>query len=176
MGMNKLPFHKRAQILAMICEGSSMKSTSRVCDVSINSVYKLLVDLGRFCAGFHDENDRGVPSKRGQVDEIWSFSAAKQKNVEGMKKPVDGAGDVWTWTALDADNKMIVSHFVGGRDAYCAGEFIRDLEARLANKVQLTSDGLKLYLEAVESEFGADVDYAMLVKMYGAAPESAKGR
>ncbi|MCH9807092.1 MAG: IS1 family transposase [Alphaproteobacteria bacterium] len=174
--MNKLPLHKRVQILSMLCEGSSMRSISRVCDVSINTVSKMLVDMGKFCAGFHDENVRNVHSKRVQVDEIWSFTAAKQKNVDAMKKPVDGAGDTWTWTALDADSKLIVSHFVGGRDAHCAKVFINDLASRLATRVQLTSDGHRPYLEAIEGAFGADVDYAMLVKIYGAAPESAKGR
>ena len=137
---------------------------------------KLLVDAGRFCAGVHDAKVRGVKSKRVQVDEIWSFTAAKQKNVAGMKAPVDGAGDTWTWTAIDADTKLIVSHFVGGRDGECARWFIDDLAARLATRVQLTSDGHKAYLEAIEGAFGADVDYAMLVKLYGASPESAKGR
>ena len=153
-----------------------MRAISRICDVSINTVSKLLVDAGRFCAGFHDAKVRGVKSKRVQVDEIWSFTAAKQKNVAGMKAPAEGAGDTWTWTAIDADTKLIVSHFVGGRDGECARWFIDDLAARLANRVQLTSDGHKAYLEAVEGAFGADVDYAMLVKLYGAAPESAKGR
>lgn len=176
LGMNKLPVAQRAQILTLLCEGSSMRSISRICDVSINTVSKLLVDAGRFCAGFHDAKVRGVKSKRVQVDEIWSFTAAKQKNVAGMKAPVDGAGDTWTWTAIDADTKLIVSHFVGGRDGECARWFIEDLAARLATRVQLTSDGHKAYLEAIEGAFGADVDYAMLVKLYGAAPESTKGR
>lgn len=174
--MNKLSVAQRAQILTLLCEGSSMRAISRICDVSINTVSKLLVDAGRFCAGFHDAKVRGVKSKRIQVDEIWSFTAAKQKNVAGMKAPVEGAGDTWTWTAIDADTKLIVSHFVGGRDGECARWFIDDLAARLANRVQLTSDGHKAYLEAVEGAFGADVDYAMLVKLYGAAPESTKGR
>ena len=174
--MNKLSVAQRAQILTLLCEGSSMRSISRICDVSINTVSKLLVDAGRLCAGFHDAKVRGVKSKRVQVDEIWSFTAAKQKNVAGMKAPVDGAGDTWTWTAIDADTKLIVSHFVGGRDGECARWFIDDLAARLATRVQLTSDGHKAYLEAIEGAFGADVDYAMLVKLYGNAPESAKGR
>ena len=172
--MNKLPVAKRAQILTLLCEGSSMRSISRICDVSINTVSKLLVDAGRFCAGFHDAKVRGVKSKRVQVDEIWSFTAAKQKNVAGMKAPVDGAGDTWTWTAIDADTKLIVSHFVGGRDGECARWFIDDLASRLATRVQLTSDGHKAYLEAIEGAFGADVDYAQLVKLYGEAPEAQK--
>lgn len=174
--MNKLPIATRAQILAMLCEGASMRSVSRLTDTSINTVSKLLVDAGRFCAGFHDVKVRGVGAKRVQVDEIWSFTAAKQKNVADMKAPVMGAGDTWTWTAIDADSKLIVSHFVGGRDGECAQWFMNDVADRLANRVQLTSDGHKAYLEAVEGAFGADVDYAMLVKLYGASPESAKGR
>jgi IS1 family transposase len=176
MGMNKLSVAQRAQILAMLCEGASMRSVSRLADVSINTVSKLLADAGKFCAGFHDAKVRGVKAKRVQVDEIWSFTAAKQKNVAGMKAPVDGAGDTWTWTAIDADTKLIVSHFVGGRDGECAMWLMDDLRSRLANRVQLTSDGHKAYLEAVEGAFGDDIDYAMLVKIYGQSPESAKGR
>lgn len=176
MGMNKLPLAKRVQILSLLCEGSSMRSVSRVCDVSINTVAKMLLDAGKVCMAFHDEKVRSVTAKRVQVDEIWSFTAAKQKNVPGMKKPVDGAGDTWTWTGLDADSKLIVSWFVGGRDGDYARLFINDLAARLANRVQLTSDGHRAYLEAVEGAFGADVDYAQLVKLYGAAPDGAAGR
>src|SRR5438552_18508083 len=175
-GMNKLPAFKRTQILSMLCEGSSMRSVSRVCDVSINTVSKMLVAAGTVCAAFHDEKVRNVKSKRVQVDEVWSFTAAKQKTVATMKRPVDGAGDTWTWTALDADSKLIVQWFVGARDGYSAKLFIDDLASRLANRVQLTSDGHRAYLEAVEGAFGADVDYAQLVKLYGAAPESMKGR
>ena len=176
MGMNKLDLAKRAQILAMLCEGSSMRSVSRLADVSINTVSKLLVDAGKFCAGFHEDRVRNVNAKRVQVDEIWSFVGAKQKNVLGMKTEIEGAGDAWTWTAIDADSKLIVSHFVGGRDGECAAWFMNDVASRLANRVQLTSDGHKAYLEAVEGAFGDDVDYAMLVKIYGNSPESAKGR
>lgn len=176
MGMNRLPIQKRVQILAMLCDGSSMRSISRVCDVSINTVAKLLEDAGKVCMAFHDERVRGVKAKRVQVDEIWSFTYARQKNVATAKAAPDGAGDTWTWTALDADTKLIVQWFVGARDGYTAKLFIDDLAARLANRVQLTSDGLKAYLEAVEGAFGADVDFAQLVKLYGDAPESAKGR
>ncbi|MCW6512634.1 IS1 family transposase [Lichenifustis flavocetrariae] len=174
--MNKLLLAKRAQILTLLCEGSSMRSVERITGASINTVSKLLVDAGKACAAFHDERVRNVKAKRIQCDEIWSFTAAKQKNVAAMKAPVDGAGDTWTWTALDADTKLIVSHFVGGRDGECAMWFMDDVAKRLANRVQMTTDGHKAYLEAVEGAFGCDVDYAMLVKMYGAAPESAKGR
>jgi IS1 family transposase len=173
-GMNKLPPAKRVQILSLLCEGVSMRSISRVVDVSINTVAKMLVDAGEACAAFHDEKVRSVKAKRVQVDEIWSFTAAKQKNVPNMKKPVDGAGDTWTWTALDADSKLIVQWFVGGRDGYSAKLFIDDLATRLANRVQLTSDGLRAYLDAVDGAFGADVDCAQLVKLYGEAPEAQK--
>ncbi len=174
--MNKLPLQKRAQILSMLCEGSSMRSISRVADVSINTVSKLLVEAGEACAAYHDEAVRDVNAKRAQCDEIWSFCYAKQKNVAAAKRQDVAYGDVWTWTALDADSKLIVSYMVGGRDSDYAMGLIDDLRQRLAGRVQLTTDGHKAYLEAVEGAFGADVDYAMLVKLYGAAPESAKGR
>jgi IS1 family transposase len=175
-GMNKLLPAKRAQILQMLCEGSSMRSVSRVADVSINTVSKLLVDAGAACATFHNEKVQGVKARRVQCDEIWSFTYAKAKNVATAKAAPEDAGDTWTWTALDADSKLIVSWLVGGRDASYAGEFMQDVAERLANRVQLTTDGHKAYLDAVEGAFGADVDYAQLVKLYGASPESAKGR
>jgi IS1 family transposase len=174
--MNKLPLATRVQVLSMLCEGASMRSISRLTDTSINTVSKLLVDAGRFCAGFHDARVRGVKAKRVQVDEIWSFTAAKQKNVASMKTSVDGAGDTWTWTAIEADTKLLISHFVGGRDGECAKWFIEDMASRITNRIQLTSDGHKAYLEAVEGAFGADVDYAQLLKLYGNALESFKGR
>jgi IS1 family transposase len=170
---NKLPLAKRVQILSMLVEGSSMRSISRVADVSINTVSALLVDAGRACAAHHDETVRGVRSKRIQADEIWSFCYAKAKNVPTAKAAPEDAGDVWTWTALDADTKLIVSYFVGGRDAGYANEFMLDVAGRLANRVQLTTDGLKAYLDAVEDAFGADIDYAMLVKLYGNTPGPA---
>lgn len=159
LGMNKLPVAKRAQILSMLCEGSSMRSVSRVVDVSINTVAKLLADAGEACAGFHDKAVRGVKAKRIQCDEIWAFCYAKQRNVATAKAAPDQAGDIWTWTALDADSKLIVSYLVGGRDAGYATAFMEDVAARLASRVQLTTDGLKAYLDAVEGAFGADVDY-----------------
>jgi IS1 family transposase len=174
--MNKLPTAKRVQVLSMLCEGSSMRSISRIVDVSINTVTKLLEDAGRVCAEHHDATVRGVKAKRVQCDEIWAFCYAKQKNVETAKAAPEEAGDVWTWTALDADSKLIVSYLIGGRDAGYANEFMEDVAGRLASRVQLTTDGLKAYLDAVEGAFGADVDYAQLVKLYGDAPESAKGR
>lgn len=174
--MNKLPLHKRVQILSMLVEGSSMRSISRVVGVSINTVTKLLVEAGKACAAYHDETVRDVKAARIQCDEIWSFCYAKQKNVATAKAAPEDAGDVWTWTALDADSRMILSYLVGGRDSEYAIEFMDDVAARLVNRVQLTTDGHKAYLEAVEGAFGADVDYAQLIKMYGAAPDSAKGR
>ncbi len=169
--MNKLPLDKRVQILSMLCEGSSMRSISRVADVSFNTVAKLLVDAGKACAAFHDDAVRNVESRRVQVDEIWSFTYAKQKNVPTAKAAPMEAGDTWTWTAIDADSKLIVSWLVGGRDSEYAMWFMDDLRSRLA---KLTSDGHRAYVEAVEGAFGGDIDYAMLVKMYGAAPEGEK--
>jgi len=172
--MNKLPLAKRVQILSMLCEGSSMRSISRVADVSINTVSKLLVDAGKACSAFHDEHVRDVKAERVQVDEIWSFTYAKEKNVaRAVAAPVE-AGDTWTWTALDADSKLIVSWLVGGRDAEYALAFMDDLRGRLANRVQLTSDGHGPYLRAVEEAFGDDIDYAVLIKMYGQAPEGQR--
>lgn len=151
-----------------------MRAISRVADVSINTVSKLLVDAGNACAAFHDEKVRNVASKRIQCDEIWSFTYAKQKNVALAKAAPVGAGDTWTWTGIDADFKLIVSWLVGGRDSSFAMVFMDDLRSRLANRVQLTTDGHRAYLEAVEGAFGGDVDYAQLVKLYGEAPEAEK--
>lgn len=165
--MNKLPLAKRAQILSMLCEGMSMRSVSRVADVSINTVSKLLIDAGEACAAYHDEHVRGVRADRIQCDEIWSFCYAKAKNVPNAKSAPEEAGDVWTWTAIDADSKLIVSYLVGGRDGGYAMDFMLDVASRLENRVQLTTDGHKAYLEAAEAAFGGDVDYAQLIKLYG---------
>lgn len=173
---NVLDSKTRTLILKLLVEGNSMRSTSRIADVSINTVSKLLVAAGEACAKYHDETVRNVKAERVQCDEIWSFVAAKQKNVKNMKKPIEGAGDVWTWTALDADSKLIISYLVGGRDSRYANFFMDDVASRLANRVQMTTDGHKAYLEAVEGAFGCDVDYAQLVKLYGNSPESMKGR
>jgi IS1 family transposase len=166
----------RVQILNMLWEGSSMRSITRITGVSINTVSKLLEDAGEVCAAFHDEHVRAVKAKRVQMDEIWAFTYAKQKNVPNAKAAPDGAGNIWTWTALEADTKLIVSFFVGDRDSDCAKRFMDDVAARLANRVQLTSDGHKAYLDAVEDAFLANVDYAQLVKLFGASPDSTKGR
>jgi IS1 family transposase len=163
--MNRLPLETRVQILTMLVEGSSMRSISRVCDVSINTVTKLLIDAGKVCADFHDNAVRNVKAQRVQCDEIWSFSYAKQKNVGGAKSAPEGAGDVWTWTGIDADSKLIVSWHVGDRSRHTAISFMSDLRARLANKVQLTTDGHKAYLTAVDA-IDFDADYAMLNKIF----------
>lgn len=151
-----------------------MRSISRVADVSINTVDKLLRDAGLACARFHDEHVRGVKARRVQCDEIWSFVYSKQKNVKTAKRQDRAYGDVWTWTAIDADHKLIISYLVGSRDGEDALALMDDLRARLANRVQLTTDGHKAYLEAVEGAFGGDIDYAMLVKIYGESPEAEK--
>ncbi len=169
--MNTLPLHKRVQILNMLVEGMSMRATSRVADVSINTVKKLLIQAGQAAAAYHDKHVHNVPAKRVQCDEIWSFVYAKQKTVERMGAAPKGAGDVWTWTAIDADSKLIVSYLVGGRDGGYAFTFMQDVAARLAKRVQLTTDGHRAYLEAVEDTFGCEVDYAQLVKIYGVPPE-----
>ena len=164
----------RVMILKMLCEGMSMRATARLSDVSFNTVAKLLIDAGKVCADLHDERVQNVTASKVQCDEIWTFTAAKQKNVAKMKTPIEGAGDTWTWTALDSDTKLIISWLVGGRDSEYAIEFMDDLRSRLANRVQLTTDGLKAYLEAVEGAFGGDVDYAQLIKLYG-EPTGQKG-
>ena len=170
--MNRLPTETRVQILNMLCEGSSIRAISRITGASTTTILKLLVDAGLACARFHDENVRSVKSAKVQCDEIWSFCYAKAKNVAKAKAAPEHAGDVWTWTALGSDSKLIVSYLVGGRDSEYAMEFMDDLRGRLANRVQLTTDGHKAYLRAVEEAFGADVDYAMLVKLYGEGPKT----
>lgn len=170
-GVNKLPLQTRLQILSLLCEGSSMRSISRVADVSINTVTKLLEDAGEACLAAHDKLVRNVQSRRVQCDEIWSFCYAKERNAETTKSMIDGAGDVWTWTALDADSKMILAYFVGDRSGQSAMALMDDLQKRLSNRIQLTTDGHKAYVEAVEGAFGGDVDFAQLVKMYGDSPD-----
>jgi IS1 family transposase len=168
-GMNKLPLAKRAQILTLLCEGMSMRSIERTVGCSINTIDKLLQDAGTAALEYHDNHVRGVKASRIQCDEVWSFVHAKQKNAPTSKRAGDPTiGDCWTWTALDADSKLLVSYMVGGRDAEFALMLMDDLRGRLANRVQLTTDGHRAYLQAVEEAFGADVDYGMLVKLYGA--------
>lgn len=172
--MNKLTTEKRAQILHLLCEGSSIRAITRITGVSKNTVAKLLTDAGRVCSEYQDRAFRNLNCRRLQVDEIWSFVYAKQAHVPKAKAAPANAGDVWTWTAIDADTKLVPSWLVGSRDAYAAQAFIGDLAARLANRVQLTSDGHRPYLEAVEQSFGADVDYATLQKIYGKPDEAEK--
>ena len=165
--MNKLPLKTRKLIIRCLVEGQSIRATARTADVSKNTVTKLLIDAGKACAGYQDKALRALPCKRIQVDEIWSFIYAKEKNVARAKSAPAEAGDVWTWTAICADTKLVPSWRVGDRSGETAIEFMDDLRPRLANRVQLTSDGHKAYLEAVEGAFGGNIDYAMLVKLYG---------
>ena len=172
--MNKLPIAKRAQILNLLVEGNSLRAASRLADVSINTVYKLLVDAGEACAAYHDEHVRGVAARRVQCDEIWSFVYAKAKNVPTAKRKDLAYGDAWTWIAIEADSKLVLSYLVGGRDADYALALMDDLRQRVTTRLQLTTDGHAPYLSAVEEAFGADVDYAMLIKLYGAPPAAAE--
>ncbi len=174
--MNKLDHEARARILHLLCEGTSIRAVTRLTGASKKAVSKLLVDAGQAAAWYQDRVFVNLTCKRIQVDEIWAFVHCKQKNVAKAKAVPANAGDVWTWTAIDADTKLIPSWFVGGRDSDAAIIFMDDLRSRLSNRVQLTSDGHKAYLEAVEGAFGGDVDYAMLVKLYGPSSELAKGR
>jgi IS1 family transposase len=173
--MNKLPSAKRAQILGMMAEGVSLRPISRLTGASKNTLAKLIQDAGEAFSEFQDRAFHDLPCKRVQVDEIWSFVYAEAKNVAGAKAAPEGAGDIWTWTALCADTKLIPSWNVAKRDADTAHEFISDLASRLASRVHLTSDGHGPYLQAVEDAFGADVDYAMLIKHFG-EPVGATGR
>jgi len=156
------------QALTMLVEGSSMRSISRTLGVSKNTVAKLLVDAGMACSAYHDKTVRGVTARRVECDEIWSFVYAKEKNAAKARGVIDAAGNLWTWTALDSDTKLIISWLLSrSRDAVYALEFMRDLKSRLTHRVQLTTDGLVSYLEGVDGAFGAEVDYAQLVKVYG---------
>ena len=167
VGMNNLPIEKKVQIINLLVEGNSLRSTSRIADVSINTVTKLLVEVGTACEEFHNKTIVNVKSQRIQCDEIWSFIGAKEKNATEEQKEA-GLGDVWTWTAIDADSKLIVSWFVGERDAVAANYFMHDVSLRLANRVQLTTDGHHAYLDAVDNAFQLQVDFEQLVKLYGA--------
>lgn len=176
MNMNKLPLKTRVQILNMLVEGVSMRAISRMADVSINTVSKLLVDAGKACSTFHDENVRGLKVKQVQADEIWTFTYAKQKNVRNAKAAPAQAGDTWTWTAIDRDTKLVISWLVGGRDAEYAMAFMEDLQDRLDTRVQLTTDGHHAYLNAVDTAFGGEIDYAQVMKIYGPASSKSEER
>lgn len=169
--MNKLSRGKQAQIVAALVEGNSMRAVARMCDVAFNTVLSFLPDIGMACAEYQDKALRNLKCRRIQADEIWSFCYAKDKNVPEGKQGKFGFGSVWTWVAVDADTKLVPSFLVGNRDAQSAKMFIDDLASRLASRVQLTTDGLRVYLEAVEGAFGCDVDYAMLIKTYESSQE-----
>jgi IS1 family transposase len=173
--MNRLNSGRRTQVVAALVEGVSINATCRMTGVAKHTVLKLLKDLGCACASYHDAHVRNLRVRRLQCDEIWAFVYAKQKNVslEQMEK---GAGDVWTWTAIDADSKLIISYTLGDRGASTAQSFMRDVAERIANRIQLTTDGHRVYADAVETSFGADIDYAMLVKIYGASNDSPESR
>jgi IS1 family transposase len=167
--MNRLPVAKRAQMLQMLCEGNSMRSVSRMTETSINTVSKLLVDAGKLCAAFHDEMVRNVDAKRVQCDEIWSFCYAKKKTVQKDQTILDrnaDAGDVWTWTAIDADSKLVIAYLVSDRTAESAYAVLSDVKARVTERIQLTTDQLSVYLKSADRAFGLDVDYGMLHKIY----------
>ena len=170
--MNRLSVEKRAQILTALVEGNSLRSASRMTGAAINTVMKLLVDAGLACSEYQDTHLRNLSCKRLQADEIWSFVAIKERNRPVTERGTFGRGDVWTWTAICADSKLVPSWYVGPRDAETASEFMTDLAARLASRVQLTTDGNKLYLNAVENAFGRDIDFAVLIKLYGVDPQA----
>lgn len=173
--MNKLQSEKREQILHCLVEGNSIRATARLTGAAINTVVKMLCDAGRAFSIYQDEVMRNLKCRRIQCDEIWAFIGCKEKNVTPEKK-AKGQGDVWTWAAIDPDTKLVPCWYVGTRDGGAAYHFIHDLAARLASRVQLTTDGHKAYLNAVEDAFGADIDYAMLVKIYGASAEGGEVR
>jgi IS1 family transposase len=168
--MNRLSTAERARVVASLVEGNSIRATVRMTGVAKNTIVKLLVELGEACSKYQSDKIRGIRSKRVQCDEIWSFVGSKEKNTSPEKK-AEGCGDCWTWTALDADTKLIVSFMLGDRTLSTAYDFMHDLAERLANRVQLTTDGHRVYLEAVESAFNEDIDYSMLHKVYRSNPE-----
>jgi IS1 family transposase len=172
--MNQLDSAKRAQVLFALCEGNSIRSICRMFNVGKNTVARLLVQAGAACAVYQNEALQNLKCKRVQCDEIWSYIGAKDKNVPADKQGKFGIGSAWTWTAIDADSKLIVSWMIGDRSAVAANDFMEDLAGRLANRIQLTTDGYAIYVNAVENAFGSDIDYAMLVKVYGETSEGEK--
>lgn len=171
--MNRLPPEKRSQIIHLMVEGNSVRGIARLVDVSPVTVLRYLEHAGAACMAHHDKAVRGVKATRVECDEIWSFNYCKRANLAKAKAAPEGAGDVWTWTAIDADSKLIVSYLLGGRDADAAFNFMSDVAERLANRVQLTTDGHGAYLQAVVGAFGIEVDYAQLVKIYGPTVDAA---
>jgi IS1 family transposase len=172
--MNKLNLERKAQVIKVLCEGNSIRSTARITDTAINTVVKILREVGKACLEYQDKTMRDLPCQKLQCDEIWSFVYSKAKNVPVEHENEFGYGNVWTFTAIDADTKLVPCWLVGNRDIESAYEFITDLKDRLANRVQITTDGHRMYLEAVEQAFGAEVDYAQLVKLYGQDMETEK--
>jgi IS1 family transposase len=172
--MNRLDNTRRAQVLRCLVEGTSLRSTSRITGVAINTVVKLGIDAGKACADCQDKVMRNLKCERLQADEIWSFVYAKQKNVTPEISSARFAGDVWTWTAIDTDTKLVPCWMLGGRHAAAARDFIEDLAGRLSSRIQLTTDGLKVYVQAVKDAFGSDIDYAQLIKVYGIGPQGEK--
>lgn len=170
--MNRLANLKRSQVIAALVEGNSIRATVRMTGVAKNTVVKLLAEVGKACEKYQDRTVRNLPCKRVQCDEIWSFCYAKQKNVPADKQGQFGYGDVWTWTALCADTKLICTWKIGTRGASTAYALMHDLASRLSNRIQLTTDGHRAYADAVDSAFGSEIDYAMLVKLYGNDRES----
>ena len=174
--MNRLPIEKRAQIIGLLVEGMSMRASTRLTGVSINTVTKLLEDVGMASNFYQAQTLVNLPCKTVQADEIWAFCGKKQKNVRGREFDILGFGDVWTWTAICADTKLIVSYMVGRRDVTYAAPFMIDVASRLANRVQLTTDGHHAYMRAVDEAFAGDVDYGVLKKVYGAPPQGDQRR
>lgn len=170
--MNILPIDKRVRIVSALVEGCSLRSTARMVGVSVNTVMKFVADFGPVCEEYHDQHVRNVNSKRVQCDEIWAFCYANDKNLPERMRGMPGVGSVWTWTALDSDSHLMVSWMVGDRDAECAGRFMKDLSERIAGRCQLTTDGHAVYERAVCDAFGWQIDYAMLVKLYGDSREA----
>ena len=169
VSMNQLSTSDRVRVISALVEGNSIRATVRMTGIAKNTIVKLLADLGTACAAYHDDHVRGLACKRIQCDEIWSFVYSKAKNVPEEKQGHYGYGDVWTWVAIDADSKLVVSYMLGSRDSTYANAFMQDVADRLTHRVQLTTDGLKSYLDAVYNAFGSDIDYAMLNKIYGSS-------
>lgn len=167
--MNKLSPERRAAVLSCLVDGTSIRATSRITGVAKGTILRLLESAGTVCAEYQDAILRNLPCRRIQADEIWSFVLGRDRNItpEVRDHAPSQVGSVWTWTAIDADSKLMLSWYVGSRDAFCAGEFVKDLASRLSRRIQLTTDGLRLYVNAVEEAFGGEIDYAMLTKMYG---------
>jgi IS1 family transposase len=172
--MNQLNTRRRAQMISALVEGNSLRATARMCDVAFNTVLSFVPAIGRACLDYQDKGFRNLKCRRIQCDEIWSFCYAKEKNVLLAKRGQFGYGDIWTWVAIDAETKLVPSFMVGNRDAQTAKMFIDDLASRLANRVQLTPDGHRAYLEAFEGAFGSDIDYAMLIKLYASTREETR--